>query len=154
MSAEKVLWRGSPVRFPFLDRGVPAFVFHVIVNGVLLGFVLSFAKGGSWFQVVLVGAWATYLACYVIGGPVLRWLALHTTEYVLTEDQVITTYSVLGIRRRRVRELAELPEPELVETPDGVGTIRFGYTLSIQQVSDARSVHTMIMNLREAENAA
>lgn len=128
LASEHVLWRGSPVRHPAFDR---VDVFLVPFSIVWLGFFVFWEKtavrnGEPAFFLI----WGIPFLCFGlylnIGRFAARQIRLRSSVYTITDQRLIVRWNGWGQPREHSIYLKHLEPPQVTETDDGVGTIRFG----------------------------
>jgi FlaA1/EpsC-like NDP-sugar epimerase len=141
LRGEQVLWVGSPVRFPVLDRA------GKIVLGVGVGYAIAVAlfvvvrtsdRGPSSLMFV-----ATFFVCVLILVAVVfrqRRSGLRSARYLVTDKRIVVTSTWFGQQMVRSATLDELAPPVAVVSGEStIGTIRFGKTFSLSILAAAIS---------------
>ncbi|MBB5852450.1 hypothetical protein ACFQ05_04115 [Amycolatopsis umgeniensis] len=113
---ERLLWSGKPQRIPLLVKNdlilLPAVL---VIGGVILGGVRNGFSPLLWGVLMLVGGvW--------LGRPVLRYAALRTASYGITDRRVIVWTNG---KDAVAHYLTDLGPPYVRENPDGTGTVCF-----------------------------
>lgn len=128
---ERVLWTGSPTRFPIFNRADLLLVPFSILWFGLLTFMMANAAGsdvpGPIQPFLIFGGLFVVIGLYLVFGRfILRRLSLRNTHYVVTDRRVIANWTVLGRRRQQTAYLKDLPPPIITGRDLSVGTIKFG----------------------------
>jgi hypothetical protein len=127
LPGERVLWSGSPRRFPFfnpVDKLIGPFG---IVGCVLaIGAEIAILRSAAPPFFATLGALFVAAALYATAVRLLvRWLTLRKTRYAVTNLRVITVSD--NFRHREVSaHRTALEPPSILPGPDGTGTIVFG----------------------------
>ena len=167
-SSEHVLWSGSPARYPVFDRQDAVLIpFSIFWFGFAIFWETTAVKSGAPFVFDVWGVPFLVIGLYMsIGRLVVRQIMLRSAVYTVTNLRIIMRWTGLANQRERSRYLEHLEPPVLVESDDGVGTIRFGsvspFQFNPQQrrgwlgqdlfvlyaIPDARSVRDIILTAR------
>jgi hypothetical protein len=124
--SEWVLWTGSPVRHPVLDAGdVGRLLLGTLGAALVLNITMRLVHGDV-LGVVWFCAVAAFWLYVVVGQYVVRWLALRSTVYTVTDKRLVVESTVLGLKHQRSGYYQELGLPVVVDRGDGVGDVRFG----------------------------
>lgn len=156
LPAERLLWTGSPVRFPVFDAtDLVAVPFSIMWCGFAVFWEVTVIRTNGPSFLVLWGLMFVLVGLYFVAGRlIVRWLTLRGTEYAVTDQRVVVHSSVLGIDRERSEYLTNLEPPTLRESANGAGTIRFGSSSGYPPMFHARwPAQKSGIQLREIENA-
>lgn len=160
--SERVLWTGSPVRYPLFDR---ADLLRVPFLIIWFGFGIFWEYGvttmttveggpryGPFFR-ILGAAILAIGVCSVVGKLVADQVRLRHTVYTLTDRSVAVKWTIFGAVRSNTRKLRDLGTPRLTESSNGVGTIRFGRNDIMFMGTGRRMGGLLPITLREIEDA-
>jgi uncharacterized membrane protein YdbT with pleckstrin-like domain len=104
-SNEKVLWQGKPVLTPFvLAHNLFPFVFGLFFMAFsLLFFILPMASTSAPLEVVLFPLIFFFIGfAFAFGMPIWSFLAFRNTEYLISDQRLITQTGAIGIDTRFV----------------------------------------------------
>ena len=157
--SERVLWTGSPVRFPLLDPAdllrVP-FIVVWLAFGIFWEIGVSSAGGGHRYPpffkfygvlILVLGV------CGLVGKLFADRVRLRHTHYTLTDRRIIVSWTMLGNVRENTRLLSDIAAPMLTDSGDGIGTIRFGRNGVMFMATGHRRDGKIPITFREIENA-
>jgi hypothetical protein len=127
-AGERVLWEGSPTRFPVFDRGDVFLVpFSLLWCGFAIFWTIGAIGSGDPVPFALFGLFFVVIGLHLVFGRLIaRWLRLRGTTYTVTDRRVIVTSTAFGRRREKSAYLNTLPPPVLTRGTDTTGTITFG----------------------------
>ncbi|MFD1047513.1 hypothetical protein ACFQ1S_19190 [Kibdelosporangium lantanae] len=125
---ERVLWEGSPTKFPVFDRADVVLVpFSVFWCGFAIFWTVTAISWGGGALFALFGVLFVVVGLYfVFGRLIARWLRLRGTTYTVTDRRVIVTSTAFGRRQEKSAYLKTLPPPVLTRGTGTTGTIKFG----------------------------
>jgi uncharacterized membrane protein YdbT with pleckstrin-like domain len=104
-SNEKVLWQGKPVLTPFvLAHNLFPFVFGLFFMAFsLLFFILPMASTSAPLEFVLFPLIFFFIGfAFAFGMPIWSFLAFRNTEYLISDQRLITQTGAIGIDTRFV----------------------------------------------------
>jgi len=96
---EKVLWSGKPVKMPFILPGLGAIPFGLIFMGFSIFWMMMASQGGGSFW--LFGLIFFFIGFGVsFGAPIRQLVAYRNTEYLITDQRLITQTGAIGLDTR------------------------------------------------------
>jgi len=102
-SNERVLWSGKPVKSAFITTGLVSIPFGLIFLGFSLFWVFSAASAGAPGFFTLFGLPFVLIGIGLTFGPTIwQLLRYRNTEYVITDQRVITQTGAIGLDTRFV----------------------------------------------------
>ncbi|TCO55102.1 hypothetical protein [Actinocrispum wychmicini] len=137
---ERVLWTGSPSRYPIFNRGDIFLVpFSIVWCGFAIFWETTAARTGAPPFFLLFGGFFVLAGLYlVVGRLIARYLFLLGSDYLVTDRRVTVSTIVLGRRRVRSVYLKDLPPPMISAERGPVGTIKFGDSTFVSEIIAAR----------------
>lgn len=157
---ERVLWVGSPARFPVLDRVGKVLLGVGVVYGVaVVLLVIAIVRAGNLPMLLLGGLFVVCVLSVILVVFLQRRSGLRSTRYLVTDRRVIVTSKWFGQAKVRTAALGDLGLPVVVAAEGAtVGTIRLGSTSGLtgavvvrispivfREVEDARRVRAIIL---------
>jgi uncharacterized membrane protein YdbT with pleckstrin-like domain len=109
---EKVLWSSKPVLTPFIFSGIAAISIIGIIWLIFAIFWMlsALSMGAFFFPAALFGLPFILMGvCIILGPLLLELLRYRNTEYIITNQRIITQTGVIGIDTRFV-ELNKIQE--------------------------------------------
>jgi len=100
---EKIIWQGKPVFGPFILSG-----FGGIIPGFMFFLFALFWTTGAWsagapIEFIFVGSLFMLIGLFILlGGPIVQWLRFKNTEYVITDQRIITQTGAFGLDTRYI----------------------------------------------------
>lgn len=100
---EKVLWQGKPVFGPFILSG-----FGGIIPGLMFFLFSLFWTTTAWgagapTEFLLIGSLFMLIGLFILlGGPIIQWLRFKNTEYIITDQRIITQTGAFGLDTRYI----------------------------------------------------
>src|SRR4051794_33396404 len=127
-AGERVLWDGTPTKFPVFDRGDVFLVpFSLLWCGFAIFWTIGAIGSGGPTPFAIFGLFFIMIGLYfVFGRLIARWMRLRGTTYTVTDRRVIVISTAFGRRREKSAYLNTLPPPVLTKGTDMTGTITFG----------------------------
>jgi uncharacterized membrane protein YdbT with pleckstrin-like domain len=124
-SNEKVLWQGKPKLFPFIfaHNAIP-FIFGLFFMAVTFFFFLSPMLSMGFFLELILFPLIFFLIGFLIafGQPIWSYLAFRNTEYMISDQRLITQTGAVGLDTRFV----DLEKVQEVSVQVGVFDRLFG----------------------------
>lgn len=122
---EKVMWSGKPVKMPFILPGLAAIPFGLIFIGFSIFWMMMASQaGGSFWLFGLIFFFAGFGVSF--GAPTRQLLAYRNTEYLITDQRVITQTGAIGLDTRYL-DLDKIQEVYIqvgfIDRMFGTGTI-------------------------------
>jgi hypothetical protein len=136
LPGEKLLWSGSPKRRRFFEAD-ELLLLPVLVVWIAFAFVGIRENALSGGLPIFFVPFALIFCGAAFGRPLLRYLKLGRTTYLVTDQRVVARTAFLGAKERS-EYLTELAPPVVKPAADGTGTITFG-ELSFFKMVMARS---------------
>jgi len=126
--SETVLWEGRPAAFPFFHRSDLIMIPSYLAFAGFFAYFLVIRQNTppGTFGTIIIVLFSLAILYNVVGLPVLRWLRLRGSEYVVTDRRVVVRTTVLGREKEHGVWISQLEPPVLRESADGTGSITFG----------------------------
>jgi hypothetical protein len=124
--SEHVLWTGAPTRIPMFEPiDLVLIPFMTLWTG-LAAFDFKNAMAHRSSGGFLAGIFVAVGMYMLVGRLIVRFVALRSSQYTVTDRRLIVNLRVFGRPREFTEYLRNLKPPTLREHRDGLGTIRFG----------------------------
>jgi len=96
---EKVLWSGKPVKMPFILPSLMAVPFGLIFLGFSIFWMMAASQTpGSFWLFGLIFFFVGFGV--VFGAPIRQLVAYKNTEYLITDQRIITQTGAIGLDTR------------------------------------------------------
>jgi len=96
---EKVLWSGKPVKTPFIFPGLVAVPFGLFFTGFSIVWMMMASQAPSPFRLFgLIFFFVGFGA--IFGAPIRQFVAYKNTEYLITDQRIITQTGAIGLDTR------------------------------------------------------
>lgn len=124
LSGERLLWSGSPKRRRFFEAD-ELLLLPVLVVWIAFAFISIRENSLAGEFPIFFVPFALIFCFAALGRPLLRYLNLGRTTYLVTDQRVVARTSFLDAKERS-EYLTELSPPVVRPAADGTGTITFG----------------------------
>ncbi|WP_158847010.1 hypothetical protein [Saccharothrix deserti] len=143
---EHVLWAGAPTRFPVFNRADLLMVpFSLAWSGFTIFWLAAVTRSGGSDFFLAFGWFFVLMGLHLVFGRLLvRWLALRSSTYTITNRRVVVTTSGLRGRKERSAYLRDLPPPVLSRGDVPVDTISFGGHGVLDELRAEQSMFSLI----------